>query len=376
SSPSFLFRYEPDPNPAIDGATRLLNEYELATRLSYFLWSSMPDEELFAAAADGRLRDELDSQVRRMIADPKSRALVENFGGQWLTLRNLANFDPSPTQFPEFDEQLRAAMLQETYALFDHIMREDRSVFEFLTADYTFLNERLAKHYGIDGVTGDELRRVDLPDGSHRGGLLTQGTFLVVTSNPSRTSPVKRGLFILDNILGTPAPPAPGAVPELEQTQEQIADQEPTLREVLELHRREPLCKSCHERFDPLGLALENFNALAMWRETEAGRPIDPSGQLITGEAFSSLNQLKQILKQERRFDFYRCVSERLLTYALGRGLEPEDEETLDRLVAELDASGGQTSALIGGIVKSAAFQRMRPAEPRPVAAADSGETE
>lgn len=408
ASPRFLFRWEGTAESTDGSRFPLLDDHALASRLSYFLWSTMPDQELFELAKRGELRSNLDGQLARMLADSRSDRLIKNFVGQWLQTRDVEGAsidplsalghreeydelrekffrsgrrsrDPQPDDPPEltqarermrqlrevrdlWSEDLRRAMRQETEQFVTHVLRENRPLLDLIDCDYTFVNERLAKHYGIDGVTGDELRRVSLPADSPRGGVLTQGTFLVVTSNPSRTSPVKRGLFILDNILGTPAPPAPGQVPELEASRERIADHEPTLREALELHRREPLCASCHTRFDPLGLALENFNALGMWRDEEAGQAIDPTGQLITGEAFNSLAELKAILRTTRRLDFYRCVSERLLTYALGRGVQPEDEETLDQLVARLDDSGGQAAQLISGIVHSAAFQRQRPA--------------
>jgi hypothetical protein len=222
------------------------------------------------------------------------------------------------------------------------------------------VNEVLAKHYGIEGVEGTELRRIELPAGSPRGGILTQGTMLVVTSNPTRTSPVKRGLFILENILGTPPPPPPAAVPPLENSADAITDHEPTIRELQVLHRADPLCHSCHARMDPLGLALENFNALGMYRETESDRPIEPAGQLLTGEAFDGIRQLKTIIKTERRQDFYRCVTEKLLNYALGRGLEYSDEHAIDEIVERLEADGGKFSTLLAGIVNSPQFQKMR----------------
>lgn len=407
ASPRFLFRFEGVESARAEERFPQIDEFALASRLSYFLWSTMPDQTLLDLASRGELRQQFDHQLARMLADDRSRRLIENFVGQWLQTRDVegasidplaalgvrAEYDelrdrffrdrrrrrePSPDDPPElvaareritklrelrdgFNEDLRRAMRRETELLFTHVMREDRSLLELIDCDYTFLNERLAKHYGIADVSGDEMRKVSLGPDSHRGGLLTQGTFLVVTSNPTRTSPVKRGLFILDNILGTPAPPAPAAVPKLEDAQASIADHEPTLREALELHRRDPLCQSCHARFDPLGLALENFNALGMWRDSEAGQPIDAAGQLITGEAFQSLAELKGILRDARRLDFYRCLTERMLTYALGRGLTADDEETLDQLVARLDEEGGRSSRLIEGIVKSAPFQRMRP---------------
>jgi hypothetical protein len=243
---------------------------------------------------------------------------------------------------------------------FGHIIRENRSVLELIDGDYTFLNERLAKHYGIPDVKGNEMRRVTLPEDSPRGGLLTQGSMLVVTSNPTRTSPVKRGLFILDNILGSPTAPPPADVPLLEEAEKQFKDREPTLREVLDLHRSKPLCSSCHSRMDPLGLALENFNALGMWREKERGQSIDAAGKLITGESFDNIRELKRTLKSDHRLDFYRCLTEKLLTYALGRGLEYYDVETVDRIVARLEQENGRFSALLSGIVESAPFQKRR----------------
>jgi hypothetical protein len=242
-------------------------------------------------------------------------------------------------------------------------VREDRSLLELIDSDYTFLNGRLAEHYGIEGVRGREMRRVELPDDSPRGGLLTQGTLLVVTSNPTRTSPVKRGLYILDNLLGTPPPPPPPNIPQLEDAADEVKDHEPTVRELQEIHRRDPLCHSCHARMDPLGLALENFNALGMWRDEENGRPIDTTGSLLTGEEFDGIRQLKRILTEEHRLDFYRCLTEKLLTYALGRGLEYYDEHTVDQIVAQLDQEKGKFSTLVRGIIESVPFQRRRPAD-------------
>jgi hypothetical protein len=240
-------------------------------------------------------------------------------------------------------------------------VREDRRVLELIDSDYTFLDERLAEHYDIEGVEGRRLRRVDLPEDSPRGGVLTQGTLLVVTSNPNRTSPVKRGLFILDNILGTPPPPAPQNVPRLEEAAAAIADHKPTVRELQEQHRKDPMCHSCHARMDPLGLALENFDQLGRWRQREHKRPIDPSGELLTGEKFEDVHQLKKILTNERRLDFYRCLTEKLLTYALGRGLDYYDEHTVDQIVESLDREDGKFSVLLTGIINSAPFQRKRP---------------
>jgi hypothetical protein len=263
-----------------------------------------------------------------------------------------------------FNPELRRAMGDETRAYFDYIVRENRDVMELIDSNYTFLNETLAKHYDIEGVKGDEMRRVELPVDSPRGGVLTQGTVLAVTSNPSRTSPVKRGLFILDNILGSPAPPAPPAnVPILEVARDSIKDHQPTIRESQELHRRDPLCHACHARMDPLGLALENFNAMGMWREIEHGQKIDSSGELMTGEKFSGIRELKTIIKEKHRQEFYRCLTEKLLTYALGRGLEYYDEHTVDQIVAKVDQGGGRFSRLLIGVVESAPFQKQRRAK-------------
>jgi hypothetical protein len=255
---------------------------------------------------------------------------------------------------------MRKAMREETELTVAHVLRENRSVLELLESDYTFLNEKLAKHYGITNVTGSEMRLVRLPPGSPRGGVLTEGSVLVVTSNPTRTSPVKRGLFVLDNILGVPPPPPPPDIPPLEDSEKGAKDGEPTLRETLEIHRSKPLCSSCHSRMDPLGLALENFNAMGMWREQERKQAIAPAGKLITGETFNDIRELKHILVTKRRMDFYRCLTEKLLTYALGRGLEYYDVETVDNIVEGLEKENGHFSALLKGIVESAPFQRSR----------------
>jgi Protein of unknown function (DUF1588)/Protein of unknown function (DUF1585)/Protein of unknown function (DUF1592) len=256
---------------------------------------------------------------------------------------------------------LRQAMREETEQYFNYVVHDDRDVLELIDSNYTFLNATLAKHYSIEGVDGDEMRRVELPAGSPRGGVLTQATMLAVTSNPNRTSPVKRGLFILENILGSPPPPPPPPnVPLLDSAKTDIHDHRPTVRELQEAHRREPLCQVCHARMDPLGLALENFNALGMWRDTENKQPIDASGTLLTGEKFDGICQLKTIIKNKHRLDFYRCLAEKLLTYALGRGLEYYDEYTVDQIVARMDREQGKFSALLMGIIESAPFQKQR----------------
>lgn len=380
ASPRFLFRIEESEDPAARHAQ--IDEYALASRLSYFLWSTLPDEELFQLAGRGELRRNLDQQVRRMARDERARAFVNNFTGQWLQVRDVAGIalneraiafrdsaEPKPPpgerrrwrgKTIELDGELRRSMQEETQEFFRHVMSEDRPVLEMVDSDYTFLNERLAKHYGIDGVEGRQIRKVQLPPDSPRGGLLTHGSILVVTSNPTRTSPVKRGLFLLDNILGTPAPPPPAAVPDLEEAEKEFKDREPTLREALELHRAQPLCSSCHNRMDPLGLALENFNALGMWREQERGQSISPAGKLITGETFANVRELRKVLAENRRLDFYRCLTEKMLTYALGRGVEYYDTEAVDRIVSRLEAEGGRFSSLLYGVIESAPFQKRR----------------
>ena len=402
ASPRFLFRLE-NVEPNGDDEFPEIDQFALAARLSYLLWSSMPDDELMQLAAEGQLRANLESQLRRMIADDRSGAFVRNFVGQWLRARDVTTVsinalaaagvegeyqelrqkmrrrfrnrseDASEAEKAEraryqelreirdrFDGSLRRAMRSETEMLFEYIVKEDRSLLELIDCDYTFLNEQLAGHYGIDGVDGEDMRRVDLPTDSPRGGVLAQGTMLTVTSNPTRTSPVKRGLFILDSILGTPAPPAPPDVPEIDEAAKQFGDREPQFREVLALHREAALCSSCHSRMDPLGLALENFNALGTWRETERGEPIDASGQLITGETFRDVRDLKKILATEHRSDFYRCITKKMLTYSLGRGLDFHDEHTVDTIVDRLEVGEGKFSVLLQEVVKSAPFQRTR----------------
>ena len=413
ASPRFLFRVEQTEPAGSHEKYPALDEYALASRLAYFLWSTMPDEELFGLASRHELRKNLDQQVRRMIADRRSQALIDNFVGQWLQVRDLEgiNIDervvlardrgeereleqrfhrfrelqaiPKEKRTPEqqqelqrmiderrkrkqnqqnveLDEGLRRAMRAETEMCFGYVLREDRSVLELVSADYTFLNEKLAAHYGITNVMGNEMRQVSLPPESPRGGILTDGSVLVVTSNPTRTSPVKRGLFILDNVLGIPPPPPPANVPPLEDSEKGFTDHQPTLRETLEIHRGKPLCNSCHNRMDPLGLSLENFNALGMWRERERGVDIDAGGKLITGESFQDFREVKQTIVTRHRLDFYRCLTEKLLTYALGRGLEYYDVETVDRIVQAIDKENGRFSALIDGVIHSGPFQKTR----------------
>jgi hypothetical protein len=297
---------------------------------------------------------------------------VRNFTGQWLQARDV-EFVPINARVVmgpnavrnrdgriEFDSVFRKLMRSETEMYFDYVLREDRDVLELIDSDYTFLNDRLASHYGVPDVSGESMRLVKLPPDSPRGGILTQGTVLAVTSNPTRTSPVKRGLFILENILGTPPPPPPPDVPALEDSKKNFGDREPKLSEILAVHRANKLCASCHERMDPMGLAMENFNALGAWRDTEAQQKIDPSGELITGEKFADVRELKHVLVTNRKMDIYRCLTEKVLTYALGRGLEYYDVETVDRIVDQLAKENGRMSVLLMGVIESAPFQKLR----------------
>jgi hypothetical protein len=361
-SPQFLFRVELDPRPRRRGEvlppTHPVNEFELASRLSYFLWCSMPDEELTRLAAADTLRagNTLETQVKRMLRDPKARGLVENFGDQWLQLRLLPTINPDAAQFPTFDEDLRRAMLEESRQFFTSVIQDDRSVLDFLDSDDTFVNERLARHYGIAGVHGDEFRRVVLPD-DRRGGLLGQASILMVTSNPTRTSPVKRGKWILEQILGTPPPPPPPNVPELKEDKEVVLTG--TLRQRMEQHRANPDCATCHGKMDPLGFGLENFDAIGAWRDKDGRFPIDASGVLPGGPSFAGPKELRAILKA-RHADFARCLTEKVLTFALGRGLDYYDKCAVDKIVAALADNDYKFSTLVLGIVSSDPFQKRR----------------
>lgn len=356
-SPHFLFRVELDQNPNDPKASRLLNDYELASRLSYFLWSSMPDDELFALARKGQLKNPkvLELQARRMLKDPKAKALVDNFAMQWLTLRNLQNVSPDPKLFPGFNAELREAMLKETELFVNAIISEDRSILEFLDGKFTFVNEKLANHYGLPNVTGENFRRV-LLTGDQRGGLLTQGSILTVTSNPTRTSPVKRGKWVLEQLLGTPPPPPPPDVPELETQKDKLTG---TLRQRMEQHRKDPGCASCHERLDPLGFGLENYNAVGQWRSMDGSDPVDASGELPDGSKFNGPSQLIQILKKQKD-QFARNLAAQLMTYALGRGLEHYDQCVVGEITATLGKKNYKFSALVGEIVMSEPFRKRR----------------
>jgi hypothetical protein len=348
-SPSFLFRIERKPaaGPEID-------EYALASRLSYFLWSSMPDEDLLRAAADKTLRkpDVLTAQVRRMLADPKSSALIDNFASQWLQLRALARSAPDPERFPKVDEELLDFMEQETKLFAQAVIREDRSVLDFLNAKFVYVNGALARHYGIPGVSGEEFRRVEL-DGNQRLGVLTHGSILTVSSYPTRTSPVLRGKWVLENLLGTPPPPPPPEVPELTETG---VGASVSLRERLQQHRANPACASCHEQMDPIGFGLESFDAVGAWRTHDGTIPIDASGKLPNGRVFHGPRELIANLGANPEL-FTRNITERLLTYALGRGLERDDSAAVDQIGRRLAADNQGFSSLVLAIVNSKPFQ-------------------
>jgi hypothetical protein len=361
-SPEFLFRIERDPATIASGVAYRISDVELASRLSFFLWSSIPDDQLLGLAGRGKLRDPsiLEQQARRMIADPRADALVSNFAGQWLYLRNMRTIAPDPSAFPEFEDNLREAFQRETELFLGSQLREDHDVLDLLTANYTFVNERLARHYAIPDVYGSHFRRVVFADNDTRGGLLGQGSILTVTSYPTRTSPVTRGKWLLENILGTPAPPPPANVPSLKDSGED--GKAASVRERMEAHRSNPVCASCHARMDPLGFALENFNAIGRWRTTdEAQIAIDPSGALPDGTQFQGLSGLRQALVT-RRNEFVTTVTEKLLTYALGRGLDYNDAPVVRKITRNAAQKDCRWSSIIAGIVTSTPFQ-MRAAQ-------------
>ncbi|MGH9254907.1 MAG: DUF1592 domain-containing protein [Vicinamibacterales bacterium] len=358
-SPDFVFRAEVDPPGAAPGTIYSISDVELASRLSFFLWSSIPDDQLLAVAESGRLSDPsvLQAQVRRLMSDPRSEALVKNFAGQWLFLRNIARISPDTTTFPYFDENLRHALAKETELLVDSQLREDRSVVDLLRTDYTFLNQRLAEHYGIKGIYGTEFRRVKLED-PNRHGLLGQASILAVTSYPNRTAPTIRGKWVLEQLLGSPPPPPPPNVPSLK---DDATEQKVTMRARMEQHRSNPTCAVCHRMMDPLGFALENFDGLGGWRvSTGPGAgPIDASGALPDGTKFIGPAGLRDVLLKKQDM-FVENFTERLLTYALGRGLEEYDSAALRKIAREAAADNQKWSAIILGIVKSTPFRMRR----------------
>lgn len=371
-SPKFLFRLELDDHPQLSEPYSI-DEFQLASRLSYFIWSSMPDDELLELAERKQLTANLESQVKRMLADPKASELGRNFGTQWLQIQRLITAAPDLEQFPTFTGSLRLAMLKETELFLESIFREDRSVLDLIDADYTFLNQTLANHYGIvdtqgnwrgqkniipggEAIKGRSFRRVKLQSAS-RGGVLSHASVLTVTSNPTRTSPVKRGRWVLEQILGTPPPPPPPDVPELEEEGEVVHGS--TLRERLEQHRADPACANCHAKMDPIGFALENYNAIGAFRWKDGELDIDTTAELPDGTVLHGAADLKQVVK-DRKQQFLRCLTEKMLTYALGRGLEYYDRSTIDRIVTQLEAGGYRSSVMITEIVKSDPFRLRR----------------
>ncbi|MGK0185362.1 MAG: hypothetical protein ACI9R3_001139 [Verrucomicrobiales bacterium] len=360
-SPSFLFREEEAIRSDVSPAVEMIDEYALASRLSYFLWSSMPDAGLFHHAASGTLRQNLASEVDRMLADSKARAFTENFAGQWLQLRDVAIVKPDPSAFPDFDPDLRSAMREETELLFEYILRENRSVLEFLNADYSFVNDRLARHYGLKETGSPDFRKVSLNE-TPRRGVLSHASFLTLTSNPNRTSPVLRGKWIMENILGTPPPPAPQVIPPIERPE--VAQLNGSFREKLELHRKDSSCAGCHFAMDTLGFAFEHFDGNGAWRTDDDGSAIESAGKLLSGEEFTTSRQLAEILATDRKDDFLECFTERLLTYALGRGLQHSDRCAVDTILESTEKYGYRFKHFIHAIIESIPFQmRQTPGE-------------
>jgi hypothetical protein len=375
ASPKFLFRVERDPAGATAGGSYPVSDAELASRLSFFLWSSIPDDELLRLANEGKLKNPavFDRQVRRMLADPKSQALVDNFAGQWLQLRNLRNVQPNTDLFPDFDDNLRQSFRRETELLFESVVQEDRSVLDLLTADYTFVNERLARHYGIPDIYGSRFRRVAVTDDARRG-LLGQGSILALTSHAERTSPVVRGKWILENILGTPVPPPPPDVPTLKGNQQ--GEKPRTMREQMAEHRANPVCASCHKAMDSIGFAMENFDAVGAWRTRDAGQPIDASGELSDGTKVDGVVTLRNALISRPDL-FAGTLTEKLMIYALGRGLDYRDMPTVRAILRDASRTNYRFSALIMGVVRSTPFQMRtapRDGESAPVQSAQNRE--
>lgn len=352
TSPHFLFRIEKDPEQGDEDGVRKLDGFELASRLSYFLWSSMPDQRLLDLAKTGELtkRDVLVAETKRMLLDPKAKSLVENFAGQWLQLRDVTRLEPDPDLFPNFDDELQRSMRRETELFFEAMINEDRSVLEFLTADFTYVDQRLASHYGMEPLKKEGFQRVNLSQG--RRGILTHASILMLTSNPTRTSPVKRGKWILDNILAEPPPPPPADVPELEEGIETLG----SLREQMEQHRANESCAVCHRTMDALGFGLENFDAIGAWRDRDGKFEIDASGELPGGLSFNGPDGLMKILTESKAEQFCRCLAQKLLTYSLGRGLTTYDRCVINDAYARLQAKEYRFSELVIAIVTSDPF--------------------
>ncbi|MBU62985.1 MAG: hypothetical protein CMI26_10840 [Opitutae bacterium] len=358
-SPRFLYRAESQPSPDDPKAVHDLDEFALASRLSFFLWSSMPDDRLLTLASKKQLRSSLSTEVRRMLSDNRSLAFAKNFAGQWLQLRDLEIVQPDKKSFPGFDDKLRQSMRGETEAFFRYLLMKNRPVTEFLDADYTFVNASLARHYGLPGKFGEDLKYVSLKGTSlPRGGVLTHASLLTITSNPTRTSPVKRGKWVLDSILGTPVKDPPPDIPEIDFSAS--GSKGKTLREQLALHTENPLCASCHVSMDAIGFSLENYDAIGRWRLQDAGNPIDSAGKLSTGETFTGALELQRLIVHGRKEAFVRCLTEKLLTYALGRGIEYYDRPQLDKIAQRMSEGGYLFSDLIIYIVESVPFQKRR----------------
>jgi hypothetical protein len=354
AAPKFVFRVERDLPNATPGTPYRISDVELASRLSFFLWSSIPDEELLKVAEAGKLREPavLEAQVRRMLADERAHALVENFAGQWLQLRNVRNVQPNSDLFPDFDDNLRQAFKTETELFFESIIKEDRSVVDLMTADYTFVNERLATHYGIPNIHGSRFRRITLTD-ERRFGLLGKGSVLAVTSHAERTSPVVRGKWVLDNILGAPVPPPP---PDIPQLKEKVEGEKPkTMREQMAEHRTQPICASCHKVMDPIGLSMENFDVVGAWRSDDDGNQIDASGELGDGTKVDGVVTLRKALMAHPDV-FVRTITEKMAIYALGRGLDAHDMPAIRAIIRESADRGYRFSSIVLGIVRSTPF--------------------
>jgi hypothetical protein len=360
AAPKFVFRVERDPAGVPAGTPYRVSDVELASRLSFFLWSSIPDDELLKVAEAGQLKDPtvLEAQVRRMLADPKARALVDNFAGQWLQLRNVRNIQPNSDLFPDFDDNLREAFKRETELFFESIIKEDRSVVDLMTADYTFVNERLARHYGIANVYGSRFRRVTLTD-ERRFGLLGKGSVLAVTSHAERTSPVVRGKWVLDNIVGAPVPPPPPDVPQLKEKAE--GEKPRTMREQMAEHRTNAVCATCHKVMDPIGLSMENFDVVGAWRSDDEGNAIDATGELVDGTKVDGVVTLRKALMVHPEV-FVRTITEKMMIYALGRGLDDRDMPAVRAVMRDAAAHDNRFSSLVLGITRSLPFQmRMKP---------------
>jgi hypothetical protein len=361
ADPEFIYRGEPEPANVVPGKAYRVSDLALASRLAFFLWSSIPDDQLLDLAAQGRLKDPavLDRQIKRMIADPRADALVENFTGQWLSVRSLKTSEPVVNLFPDFDDNLRNAMQREVELFFGSVVHEDRSILDLLTADYTFVNERLAKHYGIPNLYGPQFRRVTLPaELDMRRGLIGKGALLTVTSAAARTSPVTRGKWFLQTFLGVSPPDPPPDVPAIkEKTQDSTGNAKaPTMRQMMEMHRASPTCATCHSIFEPMGIALENFDAVGGWRTLDEGEPIDARGVLADGTKLDGVGSLRALTVRYSD-QFARVVAEKLLTYALGRGVEYQDMPLVRAIVRDASAQQYKFSALVSSIVKSSAFQ-------------------